>query len=446
MSFITDEQTLNDLNIFGKRGGTSVYELFNKSQTQGGAEMLGQMFRYPLSEINSINYRSSIIQYFRESDIEFPCRGELFANIEQYLSNTDERSRLTGETNSMERGINKLITGDTEFQQLAGGVSALIELLHCTRQFIGDIRMQAPGSPYRTELEQMRTILEDNHWKAVWETKPGRKPGYSTIVSLDRIFRFVKRDQLKKLMGLLYQLDVYLAVAGVAEEMDLTFPLAQAPGKNGLVLEDIRHPLLPVAVSNSIRIDPRQNIVFLTGANMAGKSTFMKTVGIALYLAHMGFPVTARQMEFPVLDGLLSTINLPDNLSMGYSHFYGEVLRLKKVVNEMSASKKLFIIFDELFRGTNVKDAQEATVALLDAFSKRKDCIFLISTHIVEAGEALQKMNDSIQYTFLPTRMEGNHPVYTYKLEPGITEDRHGMLIINNEGILDIIRNRNNKQ
>jgi Mismatch repair ATPase (MutS family) len=63
---------------------------------------------------------------------------------------------------------------------------------------------------------------------------------------------------------------------------------------------------------------------------MAGKSTFMKSVSIAMYLAHAGFPVAAQQMQFAVLDGAYTTINLPDNLGMGASHFYAEVLRLKK--------------------------------------------------------------------------------------------------------------------
>ena len=97
------------------------------------------------------------------------------------------------------------------------------------------------------------------------------------------------------------------------------------------------------------------------------------------------------------------------------------------------------IIFDELFRGTNVKDAYDATVAVTEAFSQKKSCVFMISTHIIEAGEELQKKCNNIEYVYLPTVMEGSVPRYTYKLEKGITEDRHGMIIIRNEGILDIL-------
>ena len=90
---------------------------------------------------------------------------------------------------------------------------------------------------------------------------------------------------------------------------------------------------------------------------MAGKSAFMKSFGVAVYMAHMGFPVAAEMMEFTVQDGLYTSINVSDNLNMGYSHFYAEVLRVKFVASEVAAGKNMVIILDELFKGTNVKDA-----------------------------------------------------------------------------------------
>ena len=167
----------------------------------------------------------------------------------------------------------------------------------------------------------------------------------------------------------------------------------------------------------------------------------MKAFGISAYLAHMGFPVPASAMEFSVQNGLFTTINLPDNINMGYSHFYAEVIRVKKVAESIKKSHNLIVIFDELFRGTNVKDAYDATVAVTEAFAAKKNCIFIISTHIIEAGETLKDRCDNIFFVNLPTIMEGSKPTYTFKLAEGITSDRHGMVIINNEGILDILNN-----
>jgi DNA mismatch repair ATPase MutS len=201
----------------------------------------------------------------------------------------------------------------------------------------------------------------------------------------------------------------------------------------------VYHPQVPDAVPNSLHITPEANVLFLTGANMAGKSTFMKSVSIALFLAHMGFPVAAGSMEFSVLDGMYTTINLSDDLGLGASHFYAEVLRVKKVALELAQGKNLFIVFDELFRGTNVKDAYEATIAITKGFARRRNSLFIISTHIIEAGEILKQACSNVRFVYLPTRMHGNRPVYTYTLETGITDDRHGMIIINNENILEIL-------
>lgn len=228
-------------------------------------------------------------------------------------------------------------------------------------------------------------------------------------------------------------------MARTARERKFCFPIALKAEAQQVILEDFYHPSLTKPVANTLTITPASNIIFLTGANMAGKSTFMKALGIAMFLGQMGFPVPAAKMEFSVRDGIFTTINLPDNLSQGASHFYAEVLRVKTIAQELSRDKYLFVIFDELFRGTNVKDAYEATIAITSAIARRKNCMFIVSTHIIEAGDVLKEKCDNINFVYLPTLMEGNTPVYTHKLAAGITSDRHGMVIIKNEGILDLL-------
>ena len=173
---------------------------------------------------------------------------------------------------------------------------------------------------------------------------------------------------------------------------------------------------------------------------MAGKSTIMKSIAIALYTAHVGFPVATAEMLFTVRSGMFTTINLPDNINAGYSHFYSEVMRLKKVAIEVRQDNNLVVIFDELFRGTNVKDAYDATLATMEAFSTIKKCTFIVSTHIIEAGVVLKERSNSVQFVYMPTIMENGVPRYTYKMCQGVTEDRHGMIIIRNEGIIDTLR------
>ncbi len=210
---------------------------------------------------------------------------------------------------------------------------------------------------------------------------------------------------------------------------------------NGTTIEvaNLRHPALNNATGNTLNLSQQKNVLFLTGANMAGKSTWMKTLGVSFYLAHMGFPVAADEMRFTVMEGIFTSINVPDDISIGWSHFYAEVMRVKHVAQEISSGKKLFVLFDELFKGTNVKDAYDATLAVTQRFAHYNNCAFIISTHIIEVGEAL-KDTSSIQFKYMPTILVDAVPKYTYRLKEGISKDRQGMMIIENEGILDLLK------
>jgi len=95
MLFTTDKQTQEDLNIYGKQGTDSILSLFNRTSTLNGARILEEMFNYPLSDAEAINKRSGAISYLRVVQVVFPFSSELFDRAEQYLANTDERSKLS---------------------------------------------------------------------------------------------------------------------------------------------------------------------------------------------------------------------------------------------------------------------------------------------------------------------------------------------------------------
>jgi DNA mismatch repair ATPase MutS len=243
---------------------------------------------------------------------------------------------------------------------------------------------------------------------------------------------------MKMILETIYLLDVYLAVSSIGRAKGFCYGEALPKEDNVFVAGNLRHPCLDRAVGNAVSMN-NGNVIFLTGANMAGKSTFMKSFAIAVYLAHMGFPVAAQDLKFSVKDGLYTSINVPDDLSMGYSHFYAEVLRVKKVAEEICRPLELVIIFDELFKGTNVKDAYDATLAITSAFADKLNCFFVISTHITEAGIELRKNFTNLQFVYFPSILNGKVPVYTYQLQEGISNDRHGMVILRKEGVLEIL-------
>lgn len=442
MSFSTDKQTLEDLNIPGKPGIDSVYSIYNDTHTRGGADILEQMFLYPLDNVTAINNRSNTIQLFSSLNIAFPFKTEHLDSVETYLMMTDERTKLSHNNDSLARKFSQLIVADGDYKLIGNGIAAIMALLHNLLAFTNSARVKTIGTSYADELDELDTLLGDEQISLLLKEKQTNSLPYTKVVDFDTLFRFSYRAKIRQILAFIYRMDVYLSVASVAVKHNYVFPVALEKDQHILKLDEVRHPLVKNALGNTIYVTPDSNVIFLTGANMAGKSTFMKSLGIALYLAHMGFPVAAGKMEFSVRDGIYTTINLPDDLSSGSSHFYAEVLRVKKIAKELGVAKNLFIIFDELFRGTNVKDAYEGTIAITEAFAAKRNCMFVVSTHIIEAGEVLRGRCNNINFVYLPTKMDGNKPVYTYKIEKGITADRHGMIIINNERILEIIRSR----
>ena len=441
MSFKIDKQTLNDLVIFGNSRTQSVYDIFNRTNTRGGAKILEEMFLCPLSDADEINERSAVIRYYRDMDSVFPFRGAIFDAIEFYLENTDRRTQLMAQDNTLGRKFKNLVGSDTEYSQIHNGIVCCIELLNTLDAFLKDSPSASNNQTVAELNSSLALLLKNEKWSWYASEKGVKKLAYEKAVEYDSVFRFEERAVMVQILRKVYLLDVYMTVAKVAKDRNFVFAKAHKNETNRLVMKGIFHPFLKKPVGNTITVDEKSNVIFLTGANMAGKSTFMKTFGVAIFLAHVGMPVPAQEMEFSVQNGMYTTINLPDNLSMGFSHFYAEVLRVKKVAQEVRHTQHLIVVFDELFRGTNVKDAYDATVAVAEAFAEIRNCTFIISTHIIEAGDTLRSKCDNINFVYLPTKMDGNKPVYTYTLASGITDDRHGMMIVNNEHIIEILKN-----
>lgn len=442
MSFIIDKQTLNDLGIFSRNKEMSVYGIFNSTKTRGGAEILEEMFYNPLDDYSLIRRRSMLVDYFRRNKVEFPFSGSWFDAAESYLADTDSRKRqeLVSEGGAMQSKLKKLIGVSAEYSQAIAGISALVDIIKTLDKFTVEMAGDSVMTQASEDLLKIRELYNNGLFSSVLTVSNVSSLKQEQISELDLLFHGKAEKNLRMMLDFIYQADVYVSVAKVAEQRGFVQPEVYPVSENILEFKGLYHPGLKKPVANDLTVDKDSNVIFLTGANMAGKSTFMKSFGIALFLAHVGFPVPAEKMKFSVRDGMYTTINLPDNLSRGYSHFYAEVRRLKQVALSVNVHRNMIIIFDELFRGTNVKDAYDATVAVTEAFAGIKESIFLISTHIIEAGEELGKLCNNIAFVYLPTVMNGSVPQYTYRLNRGITEDRHGMMIVRNEGILDILK------
>jgi len=439
MDFIADKQTLEDLNLMGKYKPGSIYSLFNRVKTDGGERLLQDMFQNPLMDAGKINQRSGIFQYFQHKQLICPLDMESFRIVENYLALGTSTNPVAGILGLLRKKASAVLLRDEEYERLQLGLFTSVEVLKTLHSFWKTLGDWNENHPYKDEQQRVNAILLDERLAHLLTQTNENQVSIMRIAQADYLLRHTLRKEMQELLEHIYRLDVYIAVAEVAGEKGLCYARAFPKAHNCYRTTALWHPSLKNPVANPLAFDKALNLLFLTGANMAGKSTFMKAFGISIYLAHMGFPVAASNMEFSIKDGIYSSVNVADNLNLGLSHFYAEVLRVKLVAEAVASGKNLIVIFDELFKGTNVKDAYDGTLAVSQAFAKYRNCFFVVSTHIIEVGDALKEKADHISLAYLPTVMEGNKPKYTYQLEQGISSDRQGMLIIKNEGILELI-------
>jgi DNA mismatch repair ATPase MutS len=216
-----------------------------------------------------------------------------------------------------------------------------------------------------------------------------------------------------------------------------TFLQDELPAINATKL---RHLLLEKPVSYDVQLNQEKNFIFLTGANMAGKSTLIKGLGLSVYLAHMGMGVPAEKMEMTLFDGILSNINVEDNIIKGESYFFNEVKRIRNTVTRINDGKRWLVLIDELFKGTNIQDAMKCSLAVITGLINMKNGLFILSTHLYEIGEELKKY-PSISFKYFETKLEENELSFSYQLKNGISQDRMGYLILQKEGVIDLLNN-----
>jgi Mismatch repair ATPase (MutS family) len=436
MLFTIDKQSVDELKLMGKFRHDSVYHLFNKVKTRDGEKLLDNLFKSPLTDASQINERAGIFRFFESINIQFPFDPEQVLTMREYVESVNSGGKLYSLGNLLiKRSLSTLI-GDDRYKKIIQGLQATISILKKCRDFTDQLDFHA--GPYNVRVKTIKELLSTEPVAALTDTDIYQSLSLTSVANFDHLIRNKLNAYIRDVLLFIAEADVFIAVSQVSRERGFNYAQALPASANTLQIEDLRHPSMENAVGNNLHMNSSQNVLFLTGANMAGKSTWMKSIAIGVYLAHIGFPVPAKSMQFSVREGIFSSINVADNIGLGYSHFYAEVVRVKEAAKATSTGKHLLVLFDELFKGTNVKDAYDGTLAVTKAFADYVNCFFVVSTHIIEVGEALKKHNN-IQFRYMPTIMENTRPRYTYKLEEGITQDRQGMLIIKNEGILELI-------
>ncbi|OOM15972.1 MutS family DNA mismatch repair protein [Clostridium saccharobutylicum] len=197
--------------------------------------------------------------------------------------------------------------------------------------------------------------------------------------------------------------------------------------------ETLGHPLLgEKMVCNNIAIDKTKNILLITGSNMSGKSTFLRTIGINLILSYIGAPVCAKKFKCSLMQ-IFTCMRTSDNLENNISSFYAEILRIKMIVEEIQENKKVFFLLDELFKGTNSIDRHDGAIALIKQLGD-EGASGLISTHDLELCDLQYNYSKIKNYHFKEYYLN-NELKFDYKIREGVSTTRNAIHLIKLAGI-----------
>jgi len=433
-----DKITLKDIGLFDNEESIGLISHLNFCKSNGGKMQLDHFLSSPLSSISSIEQRQNAIAYFI-TNIHFV-----------------EALKITNGTTLV---IEKFF--DTGFKRIPTQISLPAAYWY---QFIS----ASDYSLLRYSLEHIILFYENlNKWVSVFESindnpiiealvqkikKYTSHPSLAnlpsshklenpqTVLTYCHFFLYHYKNNTLQLLEYYYELDAYYSMAMASKNYHFVFPRWLENDTPIFEVTAAIHPLVTNAVDNKLSLSHQSNLLFLTGANMAGKSTFIKTIGIVLYLAHIGIGVPAKKLELTLFDGLITNLTIADNIMKGESYFFNEVQRIKNTIEKIIDGKNYFVLIDELFKGTNIQDAMKCSTAVIEGLQNLRNSLFIISTHLYEISDGLKGFNN-IQFSYFETAVQEKELIFHYQLKEGVSQDRLGYLILEREGVVNLLKN-----
>ncbi len=197
------------------------------------------------------------------------------------------------------------------------------------------------------------------------------------------------------------------------------------------------HPLIhrDKCVCNNIDIPGNKYFLIVTGANMAGKSTYLRTVGVNFLFSCMGMPVFAESLTvYPA--HLITSLRTADSLVSNESYFFAELKRLKMIIDRLDNDEELFIILDEILKGTNSVDKQKGSIALVKQLVKKGTC-GIIATHDLMLGSLAEIFPEHVRNKRFEADITNNELTFTYQIRDGIAQNMNATFLMKRMGIFE---------
>lgn len=242
------------------------------------------------------------------------------------------------------------------------------------------------------------------------------------------------KDNVATWLKVLAEFDSLVSFAFYAyNHPDYIYP--EVSGTFVLEGKGLGHPLInrSVCVRNDVVVNKNPFFLVVTGANMAGKSTYLRTIGINLTLACAGAPVCASSLKFYPFR-LVTNLRTSDSLTDNESYFFAELKRLKMIIDRLQSGEQLFIILDEILKGTNSEDKQKGSIALMKQLVSLNGN-GIIATHDLVLGNLEKEFPDAIKNYRFEADIKDEQLSFTYQIREGVAKNMNASFLMKKMGI-----------
>ena len=432
-----DKITFNDISIFHQEEEFSIFHKLNFTKTIGGKEWLRRFFTEPHHDLKRILGTQSIIKVLLSRLEDWPTEitnGTIIV-IDKFLDyNLDTVPENQNAVNSF---TYKILHGH-DYSMVKYSVRHFADFYRGLGKLIQLFSTEGLPPNLAFYFDRISKILQEVPLKKLSETPADHEFSLQENLYYARFVKGDYKNDTYELIDIFSRLEAWYSMAMAVKTYHLQFPKFIEQEEPFLKAEGLFHVMLARPVAYDLVLEPNQNFLFLTGANMAGKSTLIKALGSSVFLAHIGMGVPAKNMELTLFDGLLSNINVSDNIAKGESYFFNEVQRIKNTIYKINDGKKWLVLIDELFKGTNVQDAMKCSLTVIKGLIKIKNSLFILSTHLYEIGAEL-KDYPNISFKYFETNVMDDQLDFSYQLKEGISNDRIGYVILRREKVVEML-------
>ncbi len=438
---LNDKTTLKDLSVFGGEETGSIFALLDRTTTQAGRDMLRKHITQPPATQETLQQMQDVVKYIAGREDFWPdiiSNGTLVM-LEKFFESADTAGSPPGSFSTMFGPAFQKLFNRNEYFFTQFSISHIADFLKGCLQLVRLLEEDELPTLLRSQLELMQDELKHRLTEDVAATN--KNTPYKELAALNYKVRREMKHPIQRLLHAYAQLDAWRSMALATAAHNWTFPQLMPSDPAMFVAKQVHHPLLKAPVSYDIELEAGKNFLLLTGANMSGKTTFMRSLGVAALLAHLGCGVPAASLKLSFLHGIITNMHVEDNIMQGESYFFAEVKRMKLTAEQLLQHGPHLVLMDELFKGTNVHDAYECTRGVIEGLQNHPHHLMVLSTHLYEVAQHFS--NDRpIIFKYFVTEMEQEHFHFTYELKDGISNDRIGYKILQQEGVLKLLHKK----